>query len=65
MINSVDPGYCKTDQNDNRGDVDLAKGAYTSYLLALMEVYEDEGNEEVDPGLHFYEESEMPWTYQR
>ena len=65
MINSVDPGYYKTGQNDNRGDVDPAKGAYTPYLLALMEVDEDEGNKEVDPGLHFYEESEMPWTYQR
>lgn len=61
MINSVDPGYCKTDQNKNQGTVDPSKGAYTPYLLSLMEVEEDE---EADSGLHFYEESEMPWTYQ-
>jgi len=64
MINSVDPGYCKTDQNDNRGDVDPAKGAYTPYLLTVMEVDEEEENDEVNSGLHFYEEGEMPWTYQ-
>ena len=94
MINSVDPGYCKTDQNDNRGTVDPKDGAYTPYLLSLMEVggdddYDDdeeedgEANDEANDdlfagdendagaegaetisGLHFYEEQEMPWTYQ-
>ena len=83
MINSVDPGYCRTDQNDNRGTVDPYVGAYTPYLLALMESdYDDEDaegeggegysgddddedeDEEVMSGLHFYEEREMPWTYQ-
>ncbi|KAL7554544.1 hypothetical protein ACHAWF_018003 [Thalassiosira exigua] len=59
MVNSVDPGYCKTDQNDNNGTVDPARGAYTPYLLALME---REGGEP-DSGLHFYEEREIPWTY--
>ncbi|KAL9189289.1 hypothetical protein ACHAXT_011779 [Thalassiosira profunda] len=63
MINSADPGYCRTDQNDNQGTVDPADGAYTPYLLALME--RDEEGEEADSGLHFYEEGEMPWTYQR
>lgn len=62
MINSVDPGYCKTDQNDNQGSVDPSRGAYTPYLLALME---RDGDDEADSGLHFYEESEMPWSYKR
>mmetsp|Transcript_46913 Transcript_46913/g.98442 ORF Transcript_46913/g.98442 Transcript_46913/m.98442 type:complete len:314 (-) Transcript_46913:317-1258(-) len=67
MVNSVDPGYCKTDQNDHRGVVDPARGAYTPYLLSLMEVEDDdeEGSQESYSGLHFYEESEMPWSYQR
>ena len=76
MINSVDPGYCKTDQNNDQGVVDPADGAYTPYLLARME-RENEGgggvegeNESsavtrVDSGLHFYQGSEMPWSYQR
>ena len=67
-INSVDPGYCKTDQNDNQGNVDPYRGAYTPYLLALLEVDDDDeeegSKEEVDTGLHFYEEEEIPWTYQ-
>lgn len=62
MINSVDPGYCRTDQNNNQGVVDPAQGAYTPYLLSLMEVEEEE---EADSGLHFYEASEMPWSYQK
>ncbi|KAL3786999.1 hypothetical protein HJC23_005510 [Cyclotella cryptica] len=70
MVNSVDPGYCKTDQNDNRGVVDPADGAYTPYLLALMErggedeEEEEEEGEEILSGLHFYEGAEMPWSYQ-
>jgi carbonyl reductase 1 len=66
MVNSVDPGYCKTDQNDNQGVVDPSDGAYTPYLLALMERGDEdgEGDEEIVSGLHFYEEAEMPWSYQ-
>jgi carbonyl reductase 1 len=107
MVNSVDPGYCRTDQNGNAGTVDPARGARTAYLLALMErggaeaedeermgYYDDgdeeegdgryddddddageeeeeeedagdhEGVDEIDSGLHFYEESEISWTYQ-
>ena len=64
-INSVDPGYCKTDQNNNQGNVDPYRGAKTPYLLALMEESENNSDEEeVDTGLHFYEEEEIPWTYQ-
>lgn len=66
MINSVDPGYCRTDQNDNQGTIDPSQGAYTPYLLALLERDDEDGDgeEEADSGLHFYEEKEMPWTYQ-
>ena len=76
MINSVDPGYCKTDQNNDQGVVDPADGAYTPYLLARME-RENEGGggvegenkslavTRVDLGLHFYQGSKMPWSYQR
>lgn len=62
MINSVDPGYCKTDQNNNQGIVPPVDGAYTPYLLALMDQGDEE--DEVVSGLHFYEEAEMPWSYQ-
>ena len=62
-INSVDPGYCKTDQNDNMGTVDPYRGAYTPFLLATSSSDEEE---EVDmsTGLHFYEEKSIPWSYQ-
>jgi carbonyl reductase 1 len=63
MINSVDPGYCRTDQNNNQGVVDPVDGAYTPYLLALMDQGEEE-DDEVVSGLHFFEEAEMPWSYQ-
>lgn len=63
LINSVDPGYCKTDQNNNQGTVDPADGAYTPYLLALMEQDDEDDGEDMS-GLHFYEQQEIPWTYQ-
>jgi len=56
-INSVDPGYCKTDQNDNMGTVDPYRGAYTPYLLATASSLDNsEDEEEGGTGLHFYEE---------
>ena len=63
LINSVDPGYCKTDQNNNQGTVDPADGAYTPYLLALMEEDEEDDGEDMS-GLHFYDQQEIPWSYQ-
>jgi carbonyl reductase 1 len=63
LCNSVDPGYCKTDQNNNQGVTDPSRGAYTPYLLAVMESESDEEGEETS-GLHFFEESEIPWSYQ-
>lgn len=61
LINSVDPGYCRTDQNDNQGTTDPARGAYTPYLLAVME---EESDDDAVSGLHFFEEREIPWSYQ-
>ena len=61
LVNSVDPGFCKTDQNDNKGTTDPARGAYTPYLLAVME---EESEDDAVSGLHFFEEREIPWTYQ-
>ena len=63
LINSVDPGYCKTDQNNNQGTVDPSDGAYTPYLLALLEQDDEDDGEDIS-GLHFYQEQEIPWTYQ-
>ena len=54
MVNSVDPGYCCTDHNGNRGDVNAADGAYTPYLLTQVEG--DEAGGEVMSGLHFYDQ---------
>ena len=36
MVNSVDPGYCKTDQNNNQGYVTPERGARTPFLLATL-----------------------------
>jgi len=63
MVNSVDPGRCRTDQNDNRGPVNAADGAYTPYLLTQME-RGDEASGEVMSGLHFYDQQDIPWTYE-
>ena len=59
MINSVDPGYCRTDQNDNQGCVDPKRGAMTPFLLATL-------NEEKQfvSGGHFFEEQRISWEYQ-
>eukprot|EP00522_Entomoneis_paludosa_P003509 CAMPEP_0172468318 /NCGR_PEP_ID=MMETSP1065-20121228/60978_1 /TAXON_ID=265537 /ORGANISM="Amphiprora paludosa, Strain CCMP125" /LENGTH=55 /DNA_ID=CAMNT_0013225681 /DNA_START=56 /DNA_END=220 /DNA_ORIENTATION=- len=34
MINSVDPGYCATDQNNQQGFISADRGAVTPFLLA-------------------------------
>lgn len=59
MVNSVDPGYCKTDQNDNNGTVDAKRGAQTPFLLATLKA-----EEQFVTGKHLYEEREIPWSYQ-
>ncbi|WP_131738729.1 SDR family oxidoreductase [Actinomadura roseirufa] len=35
-VNSVHPGYTKTDMNEGDGDQDVAKGAETSVMMALI-----------------------------
>ena len=60
MVNSADPGYCATDQNNNQGYISAAQGAATPALLAHASFGEK------DPfvsGKHFYEGREIPWTY--
>ena len=54
-INSVDPGYCATDQNQNQGTRPAERGAVTPYLLATTE--------EKYSGLHWFDEQEMNWSY--
>ena len=58
MINSVDPGYCRTDQNNNKGFVSPERGALTPFLLAVL------SNDQFYSGLHWCEEKVINWTYQ-
>ena len=58
MVNSVDPGFCSTDQNQNQGYVSAERGATTAVLLATL------APERFLSGRHWFEEREMPWTYQ-
>jgi carbonyl reductase 1 len=55
LVNSVDPGYCATDQNDNQGTRPVERGAVTPYLLATTESQFS--------GKHWFDEKEMPWSY--
>jgi len=55
-VNSVDPGYCATDQNKNQGNRPAERGAVTPYLLATTS--------KPLSGLHWFDEQEMPWSYQ-
>jgi carbonyl reductase 1 len=57
MVNSVDPGYCATDQNDHQGYVSAERGARTSALLATLPA------ENFVSGAHWLEEREIDWTY--
>ena len=60
MVNSADPGFCSTDQNDNQGYISASQGALTPTLLAHAEFPEGA----FVTGKHFYEEREMSWSYQ-
>lgn len=55
MVNSVDPGYCKTDQNNNQGFVAPERGATTPFLLATI------GADQHFSGVHWYEEQAIVW----
>jgi len=54
MVNSVDPGYCATDQNNNQGFIPVGRGAITPHLLATIK-------EPFFSGAHWYEEQEIEW----
>ena len=55
MVNSIDPGYCSTDQNNNQGFISAERGAITPYLLATIEP------EQYVTGRHWYQEKEIEW----
>lgn len=55
MINSVDPGYCATDQNANQGTRTAEHGARTPAFLALLP------DTEFVSGRHFFDEAEIRW----
>mmetsp|Transcript_7239 Transcript_7239/g.10581 ORF Transcript_7239/g.10581 Transcript_7239/m.10581 type:complete len:111 (+) Transcript_7239:514-846(+) len=59
MINSVDPGYCRTDQNNNQGFVPVERGARTPFLLATIGAGDDA--QPFYSGIHWYEEKEIKW----
>ena len=61
MVNSVDPGYCKTDQNNNQGVVPAERGAMTPSLLATTTQLGDASF--FVSGEHFYEEQAISWMY--
>ena len=64
MVNSADPGYCATDQNQNQGYVSAAQGAVTPALLAHAQFPTEEGEGDAFvTGRHFYEGGEIPWSY--
>ena len=59
MVNSADPGFCATDQNQNQGYISAAQGAVTPALLAHAGF-----DERHVSGLHFYEGRAIDWSYQ-
>ena len=55
MINSVDPGYCKTDQNANQGTLPVEFGARTPVWLSLLP------NQDFITGSHFFDQKKINW----
>jgi len=53
LVNSVDPGYCATDQNNNQGTRPAERGATTPYLLATTS--------EDFTGMHWFDERVIAW----
>ena len=53
-INTIHPGYVKTDMNGGEGEIDIPTGARTSVRLALID---DAGPN----GGYFYQEQSLPW----
>lgn len=58
MVNSVDPGYAATDQNQHQGYVSAERAARTPVLLA------DLPEDDFVSGSHFFDEREISWAYQ-
>ncbi|CAE8700416.1 unnamed protein product [Polarella glacialis] len=54
-VNSCDPGYCATDQNNHQGNRPAERGAVTAVLLALQEPAD------CVSGRHFFDEREVDW----
>jgi carbonyl reductase 1 len=57
MVNSVDPGYCATDQNNHQGTQPAERGAVTPFLLATL----DESKTDLVTGKHWMDEHEISW----
>ena len=55
QINSVDPGYCATDQNNNQGYIPAERGAVTPFLLATLP------DTEFFTSKHWFQEQEIQW----
>ena len=55
MVNSVDPGFCATDQNANQGHISAEQGARTATALAQLPA------EKFVSGRHWYEGREIDW----
>ncbi len=53
-INTIHPGYVKTEMNGGEGEIDIPTGARTSVRLALID---DAGPN----GGYFYQEQSLPW----
>lgn len=53
-VNSVHPGYTKTDMNDGDGELEVAKGAATSLRMALLE-------ENGPTGTFVHLDQNVPW----
>ena len=54
-VNSCDPGYCATDQNNHQGTRPAERGAVTALMLALRSAGE------CVSGKHFFDEAEVDW----
>jgi NAD(P)-dependent dehydrogenase (short-subunit alcohol dehydrogenase family) len=64
LVSSVDPGYCATDQNANRGTLSAVQGAQTPVALALLPAPSSSSpaSSEFRSGAHFfYDGSEIDW----
>lgn len=55
MVNSVDPGFCATDQNQNQGYISADDGAKTAVALAMLPT------DKFVSGKHWYEQRELDW----